>query len=200
MHRRASGDGCTGWADTSDRPASVVCPPQLEYPEPPDPVRLLFVSWNPPGSLHFWNSNSDRLRRHLGWVFGELGWIEGADFLAAFARRGAFLVHAVRCWQHRDGPPKEAVERCARATLLADLVQMRPERLCLLGSVPHEAALKIVEGLPPVIVSYFDGWSGEATIPTPNGPLRVPTLVTVLPDQWNRRHTLRTLGSWWSVC
>ncbi len=193
------GEGCTGWADVRERPAPVVCPPHLNYPESPDPVRLLFVSWNPPGRNHFWNSDTDRLRRHLGWVLGELGWIKGVDFLAEFARRGAFLVHAVKCWQHRNGPPPEAIDRCTRATLLTDLVRMRPERLCLLGRVPHEATLKVVEGLPPVVVSYFDGWSGEATIPAPDGSFRVPTLITVLPDQWNRKHTLRALRSWWPV-
>lgn len=192
----AWGNGCTGWEDVGERPAVVACPPRLRYPEPPNPVRVLFVSWNPPGSMHFWNSETDRLRRHLRWVLQELQWTTGPDFIGRFLQRGAFLVHAVKCWQHRDRPPANAVTRCARSSLLGDLIRLRPERLCLLGSVPHKAALQIVEGLPVVLVSYFDGWTGEVSIPSPGGPRRVPTLVTVLPNPWNRRHTLRALQGW----
>jgi len=156
----------------------------------------LFVSWNPPGARHFWNSETDRLRTHLSWVLGELGWTTGPNFPREFLRRGAFLVHAVKCWQHRDEPPPDAIARCARGTLLHELVRLQPERLCLLGSVPHEAASQVVDGLPEVVISYFDGWTGEVRVPSPTGPRLVSTLVTVLPDQWNRTHTLRALRGW----
>lgn len=180
----------------TQRPTSVVCPPRLDYPEPPDPVRVLFVSWNPPGPKHFWNSETDKLRTHLRWVLEELRWTTGPDFIGDFLGRGGFLVHAVKCWQHRDGPPPEAVARCARAALLGDLLRLQPERLCLLGSVPHEAASLIVEGLPPVVFSYLDGWRGNVTMPSGHRPRRVAALITVLPDQWNRQHTLRALHGW----
>jgi hypothetical protein len=61
------GSTCMGWADAAERPPGVVCLPRVEYPASPSPVRLLFVSWDPPGPTHFWNFQSDKLRRHLSW-------------------------------------------------------------------------------------------------------------------------------------
>jgi hypothetical protein len=158
---------------------------------------VLFVSWNPPGLKLFWNSETDRLRTHLRWVLEEeLHWTNGPDFLHAFLARGAFLVHAVKCWQQRDEPSPAAITRCARASLPQDLLHLRPERLCLLGRVPHEAAKLLLGGVPSIVVPYFDGWSGEATIPYPDGPHRIPVLISVLPDHWNRKHTRRALQGW----
>jgi hypothetical protein len=190
------GSGCVGWSEVAERPLGVVCPPRLEYPAPPSPVRLLFVSWNPPGPTHFWNSQGDRLRRHLSWVLGELGWPTQPDFLGEFLQRGAFLVHAVKCWQQRDWPSPDAIARCARASFLFDLLQLRPERLCLLGRVPFEVASKVVQGLPVVMPSYFEGWTGDVSVPSEAGTRHLPTLVTVLPSHFNRKHTLAALRSW----
>ena len=188
--------GCVGWADIAERPAGLVCPPRLEYPAPPSPVRLLFVSWNPPGPTHFWNFQGDRLRRHLSWVLGELGWTTRPDFLGEFLQQGAFLVHAVKCWQQRDWPSPDAIARCARAGFLTDLLQLRPERLCLLGRVPFEVTSKVVHGLPVVMPSYFEGWTGDVSVPSDAGSRYLPTLVTVLPNHFNRKHTLAALRDW----
>jgi uracil-DNA glycosylase len=107
---------------------------------------------------------------------------------------GAFLIHAVKCWHRRDWPSPEAIARCARSSLSVDLVSLRPERLCLFGKIPHEAASHVFGGLPAKVVSYFDGWAGEVSI----GQRHVPTLITVLPNQWNRKYTLAALRSWLS--
>lgn len=181
---------CSGWRDQPSRPEAIECPPSLEYPVPSDPVDILFVSWNPPGTTHFWNNDSDRLRIHLGWVLSELGWKTQPDFLEEFIKRRCYLVHATKCWRSRNWPSPEATARCARALLTEDINRLKPRNLCLLGSVPHFAASLIIEGLPPFVerFPYEKGWKGRV------GTMNV--IITVLPNQWNRQSAIEALKRW----
>jgi len=162
-HGREAGDyaSCTGWADAT-RSKEVVCPPAVEYPVPPSPVQILFVAWNPPGRLHFWNSEDDDLRNNLRWVFEDLGWSTGADFLEDFTRRGCYLVHAVKCWQTPAWPSADATRRCA-GLLKGDIDRLEPRTLCLLGRYPHLAASLVLDGLPLTTAAfrYCKGWNGR---------------------------------------
>jgi hypothetical protein len=44
--------------------------------------------------------------------------------------------------------------------------------------------------------SYFEGWSGDVSVPSDVVTRHLPTLVTVLPSHFNRKHTLAALRGW----
>jgi hypothetical protein len=181
---------CQGWIGKVV-PEGVKCPPEIRYPRAPDPVKTLFVSWNPPGLEHFWNNSTDKLRRNLRWVLQQepFCWKE-PDFIAEFWKRGCYLVHAARCWQHSDWPDIDVVETCARALLGADLKRLQPKTLCLLGEMALWGARTVIPALPihePGL--YRDGWSGER-----NG---MKVIITALPLHDNKEYTLKALRRWW---
>jgi len=166
----------------------------LMYPPAPSPVDILFVGWNPPGTQHFWNCNTDRLRMDLAWVLSQLGWNTQLDFLAEFNRRKCYFVHAVKCWPDRSWPPENVTKFCASTLLTNEIRGLHPKTLCLLGRIPHLAACTVLDGLPPVShVKYGKGWSGTVN--------QMQDIITAFPNSYwnsaqkatNRECTVRAL-------
>jgi hypothetical protein len=162
---------CRGWQGVNPQPP-IQCPPSITYPLPPSYVGILFVGWNPPGLQHFWDGPGDDLHDNLAWVFRELGWSSGPDFLADFLAHRCYLVHAVKCWRDPSWPSVDATRRCA-PLMAADISQLRPQTICLLGRRPHLAATSpiaagsaepVIRGLPRVANTfrYGRGWCGIA--------------------------------------
>jgi uracil-DNA glycosylase len=152
-------------------------------------VNILFVGWNPPGTRHFWDGPGDDLHDNLAWVFGELGWITGPNFLEEFVARGCYLVHAVKCWRDPGWPTPDATRRCA-PLLASDISTLQPKTICLLGRRPHLAATSPAapRGIQPVIPDvpaastsfrYGRGWSGM----TEGRKIIITTFVN---RRWNR--------------
>jgi hypothetical protein len=183
---------CSGWS--TQAPAGVQCPHALIYPPAPSPVDILFVGWNPLGTQHFWNCNTDRLRVNLAWVLSQLGWDTKLDFLAEFNRRKCYFVHAVKCWPDPRWPPENVTKFCASNVLTNEIRGLHPKTLCLLGRIPHLAACVALKELPPVSqVQYGQGWSGIVN--------QIQVIITAFPNTYwnsaqkatNRECTVRTL-------
>jgi hypothetical protein len=176
-------EACTGWSGQTVRPRSVICPPLLSYPAPPDVVEILFLGWNPPGDDHFWKGNKDDLRDNLDWVFSRAGWPgHEEDFRKEFLQRHCYLVHAVKCWRDPSWPSADATSRCS-ALLAQDLERLKPRALCILGEWAHLSAslLPALEGLPPVSQKfrYSKGWTGRIS--------DMEIVITTFPNRrWNR--------------
>ena len=178
---------CHGWRGVQ-APTVVECPPSISYPPPPDPVDILFVGWNPPGTRSFWDGPGDELHDNLNWVFGELGWSRGQDFREDFLSRGCYLVHAVKCWGDPSWPSPDATRRCA-PLLAADITRLRPRAICLLGRRPHLGAVSprgdgtspVIPGLPRASSAfrYGRGWCGVL-----NG--RKVIITTFANRRWNQ--------------
>lgn len=201
------GESCRGWEGRGPLPDGVKCPPIVAYPEPPHPIETLFLSWNPPGAKHFWNSPQDDLRRELSKVLWELGWNRQGDFIEQFLSRRCYLVHAVRCWTNPKFPGGELGNRfasvCARALLAPTLEELKPKRICALGRVPHIALHAVLKGVPKPSAGfrYSEGWHGTA------GPYEI--IITCFPNTWpvekqnskgrkNRDCTVAALRKWWN--
>lgn len=184
---------CRGWLTHPSIPTGVQCPPNLTYPlPPPSPIKILFLAWNPPGSNHFWNNSTDSLRTHLKWVLSQepFGFRE-PDFLGEFQDRGCYLVHAARCWVHREIPQSNIAETCGRALLGQDIQTLQPRTLCILGRIPLYAARTVITGLPhPSDVAYQKGSCIDV------GEMKI--IITVLPHHYDRKHTLNALRLWWT--
>lgn len=172
-------------------------PPQLHsYPEPRYPVRLLFVSWNPPTPFGgFWSLKyPDPLRLELCAILNRLGQVTADDadaaFLAEFMARGFYLVHAVKCWTDRKYPGfgrgASRAERkalglprlweCVDAHLADEIRRLSPQRVCALG----ELAFLGLQHLYRKLDGRKKPTDGFIFEPKPN-ELRWPMLFTCLP-------------------
>ncbi len=126
----------------------IKCPPNIEYPSPPDKVEIFFIGWNPPGLMHFWNDRKDKLFNDLTWVFEQLEWLR------------KYLVHAVKCWQEAkfswDIPalPKT----CLRNLLAKSIEELNPDIICALGKLPHRALGAIWPSEIPETIQLGHGW------------------------------------------
>lgn len=190
-------DECEGWSTGSPDPR-IKCPPQIDYPCPPNKVKLLFIGWNPPGPRHFWNSQEDNLYRDLMWVFEQLGWLHTPDLWQVFRDRSFYLVHAVKCWQEAKFPwniPGLA-ETCPRSLLVQNIADLNPETVCGLGKLPHRALREIWPSEIPRTISLGKGWCK-----TVQG---IKVVITTFPNwHWNssqekanRECTVESLRQW----
>lgn len=197
---------CRGWNQPPHQ--SVRCPPGIEYPPPPKPTEILFIGWNPPGSVHFWSPRErgqDKLRDSLEAVLHELGWPKGGNFLEQFLARKLYFVHAVPCWKEAKFPTNRLenslVSTCATNVLNRTLSAIGPKRICALGRVPHMALRALFPDAIPQSCEYQKGWQGSA------GPYKV--ILTCFPNTWpvNRKDphgpkhrdcTVAALRRWWT--
>lgn len=86
-------------------------PPELyEYPEVNQPVKLLFLGWNPPKPFGgFWSMKyDDSLRKNLHGILKKLGQINAVSpnqsFLDEFLEKGFYFIHTVKCWTKAKFP------------------------------------------------------------------------------------------------
>jgi hypothetical protein len=123
---------CPGWQGATPPPV-VGCPSSVRYPPPPSTVEMLFVGWNPPGLRHFWDGPGDDLHDNLAWVFRELGWSTGDNFVAEFLARGwlprprrEVLAPSELAHAGRDAPVRSLARGRHRAATAADDLPARP--------------------------------------------------------------------------
>ncbi len=192
---------CTQWQGETEKPSQIDCPPAIEYPPIPSPVEILFVSYNPPKEdAHFWKGPSDNLRQHLRWVISSWWgqtFTSDLEFLDIFLRRGCYLVQAVKCWFSSGEPSPGAIRKCA-GNLAADVGDLRPCAICLLGTVPCEAAK--IKALPELRMPLWLRCSRRHKGPDDDWPCGerqevkgTKVVTTVLPHHYDRCHTLAAL-------
>ena len=188
-----------------DYPGGVRPPELYAYPNPPFPIRLLFIGWNPPKSFGgFWSMETeDNLRSDIHEILTNLDLIQAKQpdgiFLDEFLSKGYFFLHAVKCWSQAKYPgfgrkPKgqerkqlgiPLLRACADTHLKSELEQCAPEKVCTLGELPYLALCHIFKhsALTPTLASPTDGRVFDA------GTYRLPwpVLYTVFPQSQSLR-------------
>lgn len=128
--------------------------------------------------------DDDHLLANLHWIFRELGWSTAtgpAAFREDFRCRGFYFVHAVKCFSRAQFPSgsngTQLLRGCATAHLRTEIVELRPERICALGRLPHRA-LKLCFGKVATRARYLEGASADLDIEG----AQTPVLITCFPN------------------
>ncbi len=162
------------------------CPPTIRpYPAPVSPVRLLCIGWNPPSpGGGFWSRDDDHLLDNVQWIFHELGWTTAttpAAFREEFRRARFYFIHAVKCFSRSQFPQgtsgTKLLDVCARTHLQKEVVELRPERICVFGQMPLRALKRCFSGLPSKVRS-LEGAEAHIRV---NGH-DTPVLITCFPN------------------
>jgi len=176
-------------------------PPDLfAYPLSPGLTRLGFIGWNPPKPFGgFWSlDGEDNLRSALHEILSDIGEIEvkkpDEGFLDEFLSKGFFFLHAVKCWtkpkypgfgrnarkKDREQVGLPLLRACAATHLRAELEELSPAKVCVLGVVPY-LSLQHAFKTSGLLIDKSSPTEGRVFEPSVSG-LNWPLLYTCFPQ------------------
>ena len=150
-----------------------------EIPNPPHEIKILFVGVAPTAEeginqgSHFYSSVKDKLRVGLFKLLERKFKVQLRSLPIdrgnqAFHQLGCFFVHCAKVRPKKySAPPIAAIRFCAQQHLKAEILLLKPQAICFLGSNNTRDAANAIFGLrldPVPAQVNLESWSGMAAV------------------------------------